>query len=190
MTNAAEVFLWGTRIGVVVQDGAESVTRFQYDPKFLEAGVEPSSLTMQVSSVPCSFPELSAGAFHGLPGLLADSVPDKFGNALIDAWLVRQGRTSDDFSAVERLCYTGRRGMGALEYKPALRDGNDRQEEVDVAALVKLASEVLAARAGSGARIEPGADDLAAILRVGTSAGGAGAKALVAWNEQTNEIRD
>ena len=92
------------------------------------------------------FPDLPLRTFHGLPGLLADSLPDKFGNALIDAWLATQGRTPDSFNAVERLCYTGARGMGALEYAPALGPKPQQAKKIEIDALVKLASEVLSHR--------------------------------------------
>ena len=116
----AKVELWGRTIGAVsFQEGGE-VAAFQYDADFARSGIEVSPLAMPLSGRVYEFPALSRGAFHGLPGLLADSLPDKFGNALIDAWLATQGRTPESFSAVERLCYTGSRGMGAWEFAPVL----------------------------------------------------------------------
>src|SRR5580658_7990309 len=136
------------------------------------------------------FPSLPEPAFHGLPGLLADSLPDKFGRALIDAWLATQGRRPESFNAVERLCYIGARGMGALEFAPA-RGPPLRKSAVDVGELVKLASEVLAHRSSLQVSFAPGRrhSGLTEILRVGTSAGGARAKAIIAWNRDTNEVR-
>lgn len=137
------------------------------------------------------FPELPRQAFHGLPGLLADSLPDKFGNALIDAWLVSQGRKPSDLDSVERLSYAGSRGMGALEFVPAIGGPNKLSEQVHVEELVKLASAVLSNRAGWSVDFsEPSrAKALISILRVGTSAGGARAKAVIAWNPTTNDVR-
>ena len=137
------------------------------------------------------FSGLPRNTFHGLPGLVADSLPDKFGNALINAWLATQGRKAEDFSAVERLCYTGARGMGALEFAPALGPRPRKATKVEVDRLVWLAGEVLTHRADvQGHFHEAGkAKALQEILRVGTSAGGARAKALIAWNRKTNEVR-
>ena len=92
---------------------------FEYDPAFVASGIQLSPLMMPLAAGVHSFPALAQESFHGLPGLLADSLPDKFGNALIDAWLATQGRKAEDFDSVERLLYTGNRGMGALEFKPA-----------------------------------------------------------------------
>jgi serine/threonine-protein kinase HipA len=137
------------------------------------------------------FPALPRDTFYGLPGLLADVLPDKFGNALIDAWLATQGRTADSFNIIERLCYSGRRGMGALEFEPATNPATAKPAEtLEVARLVDLASEVLSNREQLQTRF--GSDDAAAlsdILRVGTSAGGARAKAVIAWNPETKEVR-
>jgi serine/threonine-protein kinase HipA len=137
------------------------------------------------------FPELPRNTFHGLPGLLADSLPDKFGNSLIDAWLESQGRAPASFSPVERLCYTGARGMGALEFAPALGPKQHRATKIEIDALVRLASEVLAHRGDlRGSFHQAGRERaLRDILRVGTSAGGARAKAVIAWNRETNEVR-
>ena len=119
MSSIAEVKLWGTTIGGVVLEYGQRVASFQYDPTFAGSGIEVAPLMMPLGNQVFSFPALSQPSFYGLPGLLADSLPDKFGNALIDAWLARQGRSPESFNAVERLCYTGSRGMGALEFVPA-----------------------------------------------------------------------
>ena len=117
--NIAQVQLWGRMIGAVSLDEGRDVAAFEYDPEFARSGIQLSPLTMPLSEQVYEFPALPPNTFHGLPGLLADSLPDKFGNALIDAWLATQGRTPGSFNAVERLCYTGKRGMGALEFSPA-----------------------------------------------------------------------
>ena len=164
---------------------------FQYDPEFARSGIELSPLVMPLSDRIYQFPALPRNTFHGLPGLLADSLPDKFGNALINAWLATQGRTPESFDAVQRLCYTGTRGMGAIEFSPVLGPRPRKATRVGIDALVRLASEVLAHRneltatfAGAGRE-----KALNEILKVGTSAGGARAKAVIAWNRETNEVR-
>lgn len=187
----AEVVLWGRTIGAVMQKDAASAAAFEYVPAFTGSGIELSPLRMPLARQVYSFPELPRGTFHGLPGLLADALPDRFGNALINQWLVLQGRRPEDFSAVERLCYIGSRGMGALEFKPVLGPKTSRANKVDVGALVALASEILTQRKGLKASFRSKARQAALqdILRVGTSAGGARAKALIAWNPETSEVR-
>jgi serine/threonine-protein kinase HipA len=187
----AKVELWGRTIGAVSLDEGREVAAFQYDADFARSGIEVSPLSMPLSERVFEFPALSRAAFHGLPGLLADSLPDKFGNALIDAWLATQGRTPESFSAVERLCYTGNRGMGALEFAPVLGPRPRKASRIKVDALVRLASEVLTHRHDLMEHFhEEGKERaLQEILRVGTSAGGARAKAVIAWNRATNEVR-
>ena len=191
MATIAEVRLWGRRIAAVSLDDAPEVAAFQYDPEFARSGIEISPIVMPLSSRIYIFPTLPRISFHGLPGLLADSLPDKFGNALIDAWLATQGRTSQSFNPVERLCYTGARGMGALEFAPATGPRPRRSARIRVGALVALASDILthhSALRGSFTRKYRNSA-LQEILRVGTSAGGARAKAIIAWNPETNEVR-
>lgn len=187
----AKVQLWGRTIGAVSLDGGRDMATFQYDPEFVRSGIELSPLVMPLADRVYKFPGLPRAAFHGLPGLLADSLPDKFGNALIDAWLATQGRTPESFSAVERLCYTGARGMGALEFAPVLGPRARKASKIHVDALVTLAGEVLAHRSNLQGHFHKVGKDKALrdILRVGTSAGGARAKAVVAWNRKTDEVR-
>lgn len=184
----AEVRLWGRTIGAVSLEPGNDTAAFEYTPEFASSGIEVSPITMPLANTVYTFPELPRNSFHGLPGLLADSLPDKFGNALIDAWLARQGRSPADFDAVERLCYTGSRGMGALEFVPSLGPNQQTARKVEMDALVQLASEILANREQLDANLED-ANALTEILRVGTSAGGARAKAVIAWNPDTNEVR-
>ncbi len=190
MTLAA-VHLWGRRIGAVSLEPGQTAATFQYDREFAASTIQVAPLTMPLGSVPYSFPALPFASFHGLPGLLCDSLPDKFGNALIDVWLAQQGRSSGSFDAVERLLYTGDRGMGALEYKPAIGPRRTKAEKIHLDALVNLASEVLSHREALKASLAKGeeAEGLREILRIGTSAGGARAKAIVAWNPVTGEVR-
>jgi serine/threonine-protein kinase HipA len=191
MATVAEVRLWGRAIGAVSLEEGARASAFQYDPAFLVSGIELAPITMPLSRRIYQFPSLAEAAFHGLPGLLADSLPDRFGNALIDAWLATQGRRPESFNAVERLCYIGVRGMGALEFAPAMGPPLQRSAKIQVDELVKLASEVLTHRASLQVSFAPGRrhEGLQEMLRVGTSAGGARAKAIVAWNRDTNEVR-
>jgi len=195
MTIVAEVRLWGRTIGAVSLAEDSDVAAFEYDPAFAGSGIEVSPLVMPLSRRVYSFPELPRNTFYGLPGLLADSLPDKFGNALIDAWLATQGRQPGSFNAVERLCYTGERGMGALEFVPATGPKMQRAGQIQIDQLVELASDILTRRNHLQVSLGEREDErsreqaLTDILRVGTSAGGARAKAVIAWNPSTNEVR-
>lgn len=183
----AEVCLWGTRVGVIGFDDDTGIGSFEYDRSFIGSQIEISPVTMPLSSRVYTFPELPRRSYHGLPGLLADSLPDKFGNAVIDAWLQSEGRSPESFDPVERLCYTGERGMGALEFAPALGPAPSESDRIKIDSLVRLASEIFRSREGFHVPMEKGA--MNEIMRVGTSAGGARAKAVVAWNESTREFR-
>jgi len=184
--ETASVRLWGERVGAVSWH-PDGYGVFEYDPAFVLCDLDLSPLHMSIHSGNrlFSFPNLGRETYKGLPGLLADSLPDKFGNAIIDAWLARQGRTPGDFSPIERLCYTGNRGMGALEFHPAV-DGHFRESApVEIAELVQLAQSVTRRQKGLSSRFDGGDDNAGAlgdILRVGTSAGGARAKAVIAMN--------
>ena len=189
MTDA-KVFLWDSLVGVVSWDEERDLGVFQYHPSFDSAGVEISPFMMPVRPEPYEFPTLRGDAFRGLPGLLADALPDRFGNRLIDIWLAETGRAFEDFDPVSRLCYIGRRGVGALEFRPAL--GNDsKANPLDVAQLAGLANRILDERYQLGGTLgkPDDAKELENILKVGTSAGGARAKAVLAWNPNTGEFR-
>ena len=138
MTETARVRLWGSDIGAVTWRKDRGLAVFQYTPEFLRSNIQVAPLTMALSEAPYEFPSLSRQSFKGLPGLLADSLPDAFGNTLIDAWLARQGRSQGSFSPVERLCYTGTRGMGALEFLPQMSGTPKSNRQVDIEALVRL----------------------------------------------------
>lgn len=191
MSTVAEVRLWGTRIGAVALDDGADAASFQYDRDFLGSGIEVAPLMMPLAPRVYAFPALAPESFRGLPGLLADALPDRFGNALVDAWLAAQGREPSSFNAVERLCYTGTRAMGALEFHPSTGPRPGASRRLDVLRLVTLASEVLSHREAFHGSLgaEPDAVALRDILRVGTSAGGARAKAVIAWNPATGEVR-
>jgi len=189
--NLAEVRLWGRTIGAVSQESGAGYATFQYDPDFARSGIQIAPLTMPLARHPYAFPQLSHRSFNGLPGLLSDSLPDYFGNALIDAWLARQGRDPGDFSPIERLCYVGTRGTGALEFRPSTGPRPSRNRAIEVGALVDLSSLILSRREDLRISISSGREKeaLSDLLRVGTSAGGARAKAVVAWHPETNEVR-
>lgn len=191
MNNDARVILWGSLIGAVTWLEDREIGVFQYSPDFLRSGIEVSPISMPLAEFPYEFPALARNTFKGLPGLLADSLPDKYGNAIIDAWLASQNRTAASFHPVERLCYVGNRGMGALEFDPATLGLPSSKRAVEVASLVDLVNQILDERTSLGG-VFSGDDDrevINDILRVGTSAGGARAKAILAWNPETNEFR-
>ena len=188
--NVAMVRLWEQDIGAVAWNTARGVAEFEYDHSFLRRGLEIAPLTLPLQPGVFSFPSLKRETFHGLPGLLADALPDRYGNRLIDLWLARQGRTGDDFTPVERLCYMGTRGMGALEFKPALGPQTRKAVPVAVSELTQLAAEILRHRTDWAVKITGDkAEALSMIIRVGTSAGGNRAKAVIAWNPRTHEVR-
>lgn len=188
MNDTAEVYLWGTRIGIIHQDISKAYATFEYDFDFVNSGIEVSPLRMPLGKNIYEFPALAGEPFYGMPGLVADSLPDRFGNAVIEQWLMSLGKSLTDFTAIDRLCYTGKRGMGALEYVPASTDMKDIDENIDVHEMVKFASDILSKREGISLK---GNDNLtySQLVQVGSSAGGARAKALIAWNENTNEVR-
>ena len=188
MNTTAEVYLWGTRIGVIHQDINKPYSSFEYDYDFIKSGIELSPIRMPLNRTIYEFPSLAGEAFYGMPGLVADSLPDKFGNAVIEEWLMSKGRSLSDFTAIDRLCYIGKRGMGALEYVPASTNIRDIDESINVKEMVKFASDILARRESILLKADRNLT-YSQLVQVGSSAGGARAKALIAWNEETNEVR-
>ena len=187
----AEVRLWGRTIAAVVWDDVRGLGVFQYAEPFIRSGIEVAPFMMPLRSGVFEFPQLARETFKGLPGLLSDSLPDKFGNLLIDRWLAEQGRTAQSMNPVERLCYTGSRGMGALEFRPATARRDTSPVPINSARRVDLASDVLSKRNALSVALT-GKNDSGAlheILIIGTSAGGARAKAVLAWNPTTREFR-
>ena len=189
--NDAKVLLWGSVIGAVSWLENREIGVFQYASDFVGSGIQVSPIVMPLNEFPYEFPALARNSFKGLPGLLADSLPDKFGNAVIDAWLASQGRAKSSFNSVERLCYIGTRGMGALEFEPTISEYSKKEKNIEINKLVDLVTKILDQRTGLQG-VLTGIDDhevLEDILRVGTSAGGARAKAILAWNPNTKEFR-
>ncbi len=190
--TSATIKLWGTTIGYVAMDPKEGHARFEYDPEFASSGIELAPLMMPLEARHTyRFPELPTRSFHGLPGLLADSLPDRYGQRLIDVWLASTGRTHAEFNAVDRLCYTGARGMGALEFEPTMDLGHAEDRPLEVKELVELASLAFASKETLATELsgETGDQALLDILSLGTSAGGARAKAVIAYNPSTHEVR-
>jgi serine/threonine-protein kinase HipA len=195
--DTAEVRLWGDAVGAVSWLDDRGYAVFEYDRSFLKKGLDISPIHMSLDDAGkgdgiFSFPSLNKGTFLGLPGLLADALPDKFGNSIIDAWLARQGRDGAGFSPVERLCYMGKRGMGALEFSPAIIGKYDKSVPIELSELVELAQQIMSERQALGGNIgrseKENADAVMDILRVGTSAGGARPKAVIALDDKGNVI--
>ncbi len=189
--TTARVLLWGKDIAAVTWDADREIGVFQYVPEFIESGIQVSPLMMPLAEGTFEYPSLSKETFKRLPGLLADSLPDDFGNALIDVWLATQNRSPESFNPVEKLCYISNRGMGALEFLPTIAGAPTPKQNLQVEELVKLANQVLNERESLSGEFtgDDDADAIQDILRVGTSAGGARAKAILAWNEETGEFR-
>ena len=181
----AKVILWGKVIGAVSDNNGD--IEFSYDPNFIGRGIELAPLAMPVNNTIYSFPELrDVKPYYGLPGLLADSLPDSYGNLMIREYLGRYGNGRTTLSPVEKLCYTGTRGMGALEYEPSFSE-TPIYESINLGELTKLAEKILTQR--KDLHFEENENAMKQLLQVGSSAGGARAKALIAWNEETKEIR-
>jgi serine/threonine-protein kinase HipA len=186
--NTAEVKMWGTRIAVIHLDDGKPYVSFEYDRDFVKSGIEVAPVCMPLSDRIYEFPDLVGDSFRGVPGMIADSLPDKFGSSVINQWLASKGRTEKDFNVIDRLCYTGTRGMGALEYFPVSGPSTEIDEPIDIEEMVRFASDILNNREIIRLKLS---DELtySQLLRLGTSAGGARAKAIIAWNEKTGEIR-
>jgi serine/threonine-protein kinase HipA len=181
--------------GAVSWDKDRQLGTFEYEPDFLQHGLDLAPIHMPIERARAgetifSFPTLPRSTFMGLPGLLADALPDRFGNAVIDSWLARQGRISQDFSPVERLCYIGKRATGALEFSPVLNAALDKSVPVEINELLNLAQIVTDERAGLITNLNSNdTDAMLNIIRVGTSAGGNCPKAVIALNDETKEVR-
>lgn len=181
-------------VGAVSFDTETGLGSFEYEPGFVAAGIELSPIKMPLSRSIYSFPEADPDVFHGLPGMIADSLPDDFGNAVLDAWIASQGRSPADITPLARLKYTGTRGMGALTYHPAIRRrGLNASQPVEIESLVSVAQQILDERARFGVDLgERGQEDeeaMLALMSVGVSAGGARPKAVLAFNEDFTQVR-
>lgn len=188
MVDVARVKMFGMNVGTFRWDDAYDVARFEYDRQFVGKGIEPSPLMMPVQQGRIfSFGNLNKEVFNGLPGMLADSLPDTYGRALFDKWLALTGRTVSN--PIETLCFLGQRCMGALEFEPATGPAaTDMKIEID--SLVEVAKEALSKKEKFGTNLDTDRKAaIAEILRLGTSAGGQRAKAVIAYNKETGEVR-
>ena len=194
MISTAYINIWKHRAGAIAWDDSTGVGSFEFEPSFLKNNLDISPLKMPVN-IPSgkifSFPELrSSNSFRGLPGLLADMLPDRYGNALINAWLARHGRPQNSMNPVEILCFIGKRGMGAIEIEPAFPKGSESAGKVEIDELVRIADDILSGRKEFSARLSEDEEKaMSDILKMGTSPAGARAKVLIAFNPSTGEVR-
>jgi serine/threonine-protein kinase HipA len=191
MVRTAFVKLWGRRIGAVVWDEAQELAFFEYDRRFASGKLDISPVRMPLGTRIYSFPELRRSAtFKGLPGLLADSLPDRYGNELINGWLARNGREENSLNPVELLCFIGNRGMGALEFEPSTLPVKEQGQALELSSLIETTKKLLESRERFEAQTTSAMQDVMLdVLKMGTSAGGARPKAIIAYNESNGMIR-
>lgn len=190
----AEIEIWGKSVGAVIWDSKRELAIFEFEKKFVNLGIDLAPITMPLEELQngntiYSFPHLNEITFKKLPGMLADSLPDKFGNKLIDIWLAQNGRSPSDFTPVERLCYVGKRAMGALEFQKALINDKTSMEEIQLKDLVAIAKKIVAQKETLNTTFKVGETKaLEQIINVGTSAGGMRPKAIIAINKNNSKI--
>ena len=187
--HVVEVLIWGKAVGAVALDPKLGYYAFEYLPAFRESGIDLAPITMPIAAAtePFVFPDLAELTYRRLPGMLADALPDDFGNALIDAWMARQGVNKSQITPIDRLAYMAKRGMGALEFKPSRGPGRSKSTTaIELSALVESARRAVQGGIDTDEHAEAA---LAQIIQVGTSAGGARAKAVISWNPKTHDIR-
>lgn len=194
MITTAYIHIWNKRVGAIAWDAKSGIASFEYEPAFLYNKWDLSPLKMPIANAAkriFSFAELrNTNTFKGLPGLLADVLPDKYGNNLMNAWLASGGRPADSMNPVELLCFIGKRGIGALEFEPVEPKINNVATKIELNSLIHIAQEILSGKKQLNTNLSGDeAKALADILKIGTSAGGARAKAVIAFNPNTNEIR-
>ncbi len=181
------VNLWGQRVGALLWNHDRMLASFQYDPEFVQTGLEVSPVKLPLSAKVFQFPELAdTNTFKGLPGFIADCLPEKFGNRLLDTYLANHGRRLDDLNPLERLCYVSTQGMGALEFQPDLEPRKLNEPiALQISDLAEVARSVLDERQQTNTNLDDGIETL---VTVGTSAGGAKAKAVIAVNDETKDV--
>lgn len=196
--NTAFVHIWGTMVGAVAWDDSAGLATFEYDSSFKNKNwdLSPLKMPLQATKNIFNFPELKPGfnspldTFKGLPGLLADVLPDKYGNQLINRWLAQNGRVPNSMNPVEMLCFIGTRGMGAMEFEPAALKESKRTFSIEIDSLVDIAQKMLSNKSSFSTNLKKDDEQaISEILKVGTSAGGARPKAVIAYNERTGEVR-
>jgi serine/threonine-protein kinase HipA len=191
--KTATVKIWDQPVGAVLWDDSSQSGTFEFEPKFVKNGLDLAPFMMPIAELKrgdtlFEFKQLNKETFYGLPGLLADALPDKYGTTLLNAWLASQGRSPGSMNPVERLCYMGTRGMGALEFEP--NKNHESAVKVEIKSLVEMAQQILGQRKSFTVNIKPNVKKgLEDIIRVGSSAGGARAKAIIAYNPKTKEVR-
>lgn len=181
--QAVDVFIWGRHVGTIAPLNGRYY-RFQYDGEFLHSGIDIAPFELPLKEGEFAFTDRPASAFYGMPAVFADSIPDEFGNSVINEWMERQGVSEQSVTPLDRLSYVGSRAMGALEYKPERRPSRDRRLDLDMKRVVSQSHLVLSKKI----KELDGPDALREIFRVGTSAGGAQAKAIVGWNRETGQF--
>lgn len=198
MVDAAEIKIWGEIVGAVVWSENTGVSSFEFDSKFVQLGWDLAPIKMPITNRNkiFSFPELRASrtsaydTFKGLPGLLADTLPDNYSNQLINVWLAQNGRPSNSMNPVEQLCFIGSRGIGALEFEPAQLKASKRAFKIEIDSLVDVAQKMLTKRENFEANLKAAEEkEMIEILKIGTSAGGARPKAIITYNKKTGEVK-
>lgn len=194
MITNAFIKIWDNTVGAISWDPQRGVAYFEYEPSFLNNQLDLSPIKMSTNNARgriFSFPELIRNnTFKGLPGLLADVLPDKYGHELINVWLNKNGRPADSMNPVELLCFIGKRGMGALEFEPVISGAFDKSTKIEVSQLIDIAQAILSKKQQFKVKLSnEDAKALSDILKIGTSAGGARAKAVIAFNQKTGEVK-
>ena len=197
MVDAAEIKLWGELVGAVRWDAQQQLATFQYSPTFLKKKWDLAPIKMPIKELSriFSFPELRKGkndsvdTFKGLPGLLADALPDRYGNQLVNLWLAKNGRPADSMNPVEQLCFIGTRAMGALEFEPTQITAQ-KVFDIEISSLVETAHKMLSKKGTLETNFNENEEQaLSEVLKIGTSAGGARPKAVIAYNEKTGAVK-
>ena len=189
MNKIVDIYLWGTKVGALgYEPGQTEVATLAYDKNFLKMGIEVSPLKVSIKVESYTLDNISKRTFHGLPGFIADALPDKFGNQLIDQYFALKGKTSDDITALDRLWYVGNRAMGALEFKPSIKlEDSDKSQKLKIQELAELSELVMTKKEKFASELKNAKREAAInLLRIGSSAGGARSKALVAIDKDNN----
>ncbi|MEC3965135.1 type II toxin-antitoxin system HipA family toxin [Flagellimonas halotolerans] len=191
MVDVIGVTLWGENVGALSWDNERNLGFFEYQPSFINKGLDVSPINMPFAGSKdkiYSFPTLDEQTYKGLPGMISDVLPDDFGNHLINRWLKLNGIVKSDFSPLDRLSYIGSRGMGALEFEPAKKLGYDQSTELNISSLVELSGKIQQKREDITLNLQE-TEAMNELIKVGTSAGGQRAKAIVAYNKDSKEVR-
>jgi serine/threonine-protein kinase HipA len=194
MDSVAQIKMFNKKVGAVAYDNAKGLAYFEFEDSFLKTGLDLSPIKMPAKNAKgkiFSFAELSrSNTFKGMPGLLADVLPDKYGNALINNWLAKNGRPTGSLDPVETLCFIGKRGMGALEFNPVNPPTANNSTKIEIGSMVQIAQDILRERKIFSTNLSAEEEKaMADILKIGTSAGGARAKAIIAYNPLTKEVK-